>query len=259
MLKRGSKRPTTVRVSILGDESVGKTTLLRTLKSSAFQRFVRSVSSSPAVNSPQYYAERTGGVDVSELDLGDGKVFRCFDFGGQPQFVACHSPLLWSNHSLSLLLLSLQDIDDPEKMFERASYWLSFLISSRSSSPVNSAQQKPGLIVVFTFADKLPKSGSSQLSIERVYERIRQKFEVHFAFVAPAGLHFTINCLQKNIKMERLENALRISHQDIIQVSNADVSHHMQIMCYNKLGSSPKASVQCISAWIECDKTLNLL
>lgn len=118
-----------LKLLIVGEENVGKSTLLRCLQSFPNLEGVASENIS------------TNGVAIDELTLGDTVEFSAWDFGGQEVFYPTHQFFL-TGRSVYLVVFSLVQ---PES-FKRVEYWLQQieLVSSMSKSYV---------LVVATHAD----------------------------------------------------------------------------------------------------------
>ena len=171
------KKPqSSVKVFIVGNLSVGKSTLTKALQkemppivqkvvpNSLLRKLSKRVS---GVN------VKTAGVDPHDfLSKGYGQV-TFYDFAGHKEFHGSHAALLQhSVHTLPpifIIVIKLSEMED--KLKEMILYWLSFIDNRFECTEV-----KPCLIIVGSHIDELKETGEKLTSKEAVIKSLSGRF-----------------------------------------------------------------------------------
>ena len=142
-----------VKVFVVGNPSVGKSTLVAALKKelSLIGRLLTSVKVTDV-------EEKTAGVIPHEFESSRYGPVTIYDFAGQREFYSSHAALLQtavqSSPPIFLLVVNLCDSDD--EIRQNVLYWLSFL-----ENQCISVTKNPHIILVGSHADKLVSMGEN--------------------------------------------------------------------------------------------------
>ena len=140
-----------VKVFVVGNPSVGKSTLVAALKKE-LSLIGRLLTSAKVSN----VEEKTAGVIPHDFESSKYGPVTLYDFAGQREFYSSHAALLQtavqSSPPIFLLVVNLCDSDDEIK--QNVLYWLSFL-----ENQCISVTKNPHIIIVGSHADKLVSMG----------------------------------------------------------------------------------------------------
>lgn len=198
-LKKGEEVVYRTKLMVVGQENVGKTTLLRAFKSLRMKKIFSKKILSKQIMS-------TDGIDVDEwkIDINFGShnlseqtnkgkqeessskktvSIRTWDFAGQDLYYTTHQFFL-SKRSIYILVWDLRTDD------HKISYWLQSIRSKTKDSPV---------IIVGTHADCVE---SISLAQEKA-EKIRTKFQKRFPFIR---LSISLSCKYELEVAQLLDN-----------------------------------------------------
>lgn len=176
--------------------------------------------SSPIKHTEEYYKERTPGINVVNLQLEPGRYLRCFDFGGQPEFMAGHSRLVFNEEGLLMLVLSLKDDSREECLLDKATHWLSFFLASGDMPDKTASHRRPALLIVFSHHDQNKRFSTRQLNslCSDIAARFSGDFTTH-----PSP--FILNCRSQSLEMDKLKEVLSQYHREICQASSQSLTH----------------------------------
>ena len=192
----GNPPPTPVKFLVIGHHSVGKTTLICSLKNEQFE----------TVTSTKF--DHTAGVVPSKFSSSVYGDVTFYDFAGQPEYYASHDAVLHSTVTdippIVLILVNL--VDANKKSCDEIHYWLSF-IDNRFNTELNN---KAHLIVVCSHADVEKRNPSNTIS-DYVTSQMHDKQVVLKAII-------NMNCKRSHSKeMIELRQILKASTNDLRQ------------------------------------------
>lgn len=158
LLKDPADNIMSVKIFVLGDPGVGKSTLIKSLKTET-EGLSRLVSLLVKVKDVD---TQTAGIvphDINSRSLGP---ITCFDFAGHREFYAGHDAVLHNSMSNSpaIVLLVVNIGDNEDKLTATISYWLDFINSCLEKS----TSIKPHLVIIYSHADKT-RDRNSKLSL----------------------------------------------------------------------------------------------
>ncbi|KAH3757026.1 leucine-rich repeat-containing protein [Pelomyxa schiedti] len=145
-----------VRILVVGEESAGKTSLIRRLQSRKFK------SNSLATNGIEVASKQ---VSIGESTLGPSVKFMCWDFGGQVCFYPTHQFFL-SPKALYLVTFSLEKFQ-----LSTIDYWLQQIEAISSKD-----QTEPPVILCGTHSDVFPSLEEATIQIQSMLSRYKQRF-----------------------------------------------------------------------------------
>ena len=207
------KKPKTVRLAVLGNEAVGKTQFIETVNRSAVGAYVRSLRAPPKPGSAAYLAQRTPGIAIKKIRLGQGRKLRALDFGGQLQFIAGHRPILVTKFGIYLVIVKVEV--DKNTMIRHACFWISFIIATRD--PITfSGLKPPPLFVVFSYADEMPSLKEATMSATEAYIALKKKYTKYFTWME--GNPYVCNCRVRSDEINRLLEGLSEGHTLVVNV-----------------------------------------
>ena len=192
----GNPPPTPVKFLVIGHPSVGKTTLICSLRNELFE----------TVTSVKF--EHTAGVVPTKFSSNVYGDVTFYDFAGQPEYYASHDAVLHSSITdippIVLILVNLMDTD--KRIRDQIHYWLSF-IDNRFNTDLNN---KAHVIVVCSHADVARRNPSNTI-FDNVTSQIRDKQVVLKAIIS-------IDCTRSHSeKMNELRGILKASTNDLRQ------------------------------------------
>ena len=129
-----------VKILIVGNALVGKTTLVEALKKESIHvTLIESITDRTAgIVSTQFRSEKFGYVTFH-------------DFAGQQEFYSSHSQFLVSNLSSdAIVLLLVNALDEDSELMKNISYWMSFIKHHCSNT-----ECLPQIVVICSHLDKL--------------------------------------------------------------------------------------------------------
>ena len=137
-----------VKIFVLGDPGVGKSTLIKSLKTETEGLF-RLISLLVKVKDVDTQTAGIVPYDINSISLGR---ITCFDFAGHREFYAGHDAVLHNSMSNSpaIILLVVNIGDSEDKVRATISYWLDFINSCLEKS----TSIKPHLVIIYSHADK---------------------------------------------------------------------------------------------------------
>eukprot|EP01102_Stenamoeba_stenopodia_P019499 TRINITY_DN737_c0_g3_i1.p1 TRINITY_DN737_c0_g3~~TRINITY_DN737_c0_g3_i1.p1 ORF type:complete len:1258 (+),score=266.02 TRINITY_DN737_c0_g3_i1:243-4016(+) len=173
------------KLIVVGQEAVGKTTLLRSLNKYSSMSSTSAAEPKPETkprrNSFKLFASRKGSMSESDLTLPstDGIeitqwqekdiMFQCWDFGGQLSFYAMHQYYLTQN-SIYLICFDLER----EETINRMEYWIKTIKDIANKAPI---------LIVGTHADA---KKCTKEHISSMFASVKQKYSFvkFFDFIA---------------------------------------------------------------------------
>ena len=140
-----------VKVFVVGNRSVGKSTLTAALKTEL--NFVISLFTSEKVSDVE---EKTAGIVPHEFDSAHFGRVTLYDFAGHREFYSGHAALLQAavQSTPPIFLLVVNLCDEDSKILQDILYWISFLENQCAL-----VSCKPHIIIVGSHADTLKSRG----------------------------------------------------------------------------------------------------
>ena len=130
-----------VKVVVVGNENVGKTTLVK-----QFSHNFGTINKISSIVRGKGERKATDGIEMCSLEFSSGisnTILHVWDFAGQELFYSTHQFFL-SSKSVHLLVFNLNESLEKNKL----SFWLHSILTNAPGSPV---------ILVGTHLDRIPK------------------------------------------------------------------------------------------------------
>eukprot|EP01098_Paradermamoeba_levis_P004984 TRINITY_DN2117_c0_g1_i4.p1 TRINITY_DN2117_c0_g1~~TRINITY_DN2117_c0_g1_i4.p1 ORF type:complete len:1636 (+),score=493.61 TRINITY_DN2117_c0_g1_i4:118-5025(+) len=196
-LSEGHKKLCRMRLMIVGQENVGKTTLLRAL--TQHKRVTKHILAA-AMGTPSALGEKqphendsfdqynlaTDGIDITEWELDDDIMFSAWDFAGQEVYYATHQFFL-SHRAIYCICFNMVNSTE----LSRVEYWLQSISTRGKGAPV---------ILVGTHADD--KSCTPEF-VEELWNSLKKKyarFEVKHFFAVSGKTKQNVLDLEQSIE-----------------------------------------------------------
>jgi ankyrin repeat protein/GTPase SAR1 family protein len=189
--------PTPVKLLVIGDPSVGKTTIVQSLRNEKSENIIITDG-----------FDHTAGVVTTTFSseiYGDVKFY---DFAGQPEYYTSHDTVLHSTikNVPPIVLILVNLTDTKKKIRNRVHYWVNF-IENRCAA-VNDAAH---VIIVYSHADVLASQGEDPL--QKLKKVILPDFEDKQLILKEILL---INCkLSHSNEMNKLRETLKRSTNEL--------------------------------------------
>ena len=160
-----------VKVFVIGNHAVGKTTLISVIKRE-LSFMIRTLTPKKKVTNV-HVDEKTVGVVPHEFNSKRYGQVTLYDLAGQREFYSGHSCLLQnashsSSTSIFLIVINLCDCD--QKIKQNLLFWLSFI-----KDPCASSQDKPHVIVIGSHADIFKDTNRDIAKLENFVSSIIEK------------------------------------------------------------------------------------
>ena len=200
--------PTPAKLLVIGDPSVGKTTLVQSLKNEG----------SKSVISDNF--DHTTGIVTTTFSskiYGDVKFF---DFAGQPEYYASHDGFLYNIlKNIPPTVLILVKLTETEKKIQnRIHYWKNF-IENRCAA----FEDATHIIIVCSHADCLKLGEDPRGKVSKLHQSVESEFVDKL--VLKDVLH--INCkLSYSEEMVRLQQVLKESTNELRQEGEMHINSH---------------------------------
>ena len=174
----GTKKPSKIKVCLIGAAGAGKTTLMQSLRRKRIEAELVSVSEVHVDESSDPNL-RTAGIDIIQATIDEvGELVFC-DFAGQPNFHKTHSLFFSGSTTVYLLVVNLEKSE--QELFSSSLYWLSLTKCSIGSSN-NSC-----VVLIGSRGDKVDGRGM----LRRLKTSLMSKFEKYFEF---SSENFILDC-----------------------------------------------------------------
>ena len=200
--------PTPAKLLVIGDPSVGKTTLVQSLKNEG----------SKSVISDNF--DHTTGIVTTTFSskiYGDVKFF---DFAGQPEYYASHDGFLYNilKNIPPTVLILVKLTETKKKMQNRIHYWKNF-IENRCAAFDDATH----IIIVCSHADRLKLGEDPRGKVSKLHQSVESEFVDKL--VLKDVLH--INCkLSYSEEMVRLQQVLKESTNELRQEGEMHINSH---------------------------------
>jgi ankyrin repeat protein len=205
--------PTPAKLIVIGDPSMGKTTLVQSL---------RNEGSEGVISADNF--DHTAGIVTTAFSskiYGDVKFF---DFAGQPEYYASHDGFLYSilKNIPPIILLLVKITDTKRKIQNRIHYWINFI--ENRCAVIDDATH---IIIVCSHADVLESQGGNPLTkVSELQQSILSEFDDKI-LVLKGIIH--INCkLSYSEEIVKLQQILRESTNEL---HNEGVMH-INLHCF---------------------------
>ena len=203
--------PTPAKLIVIGDPSMGKTTLIQSL---------RNEYSEGVISADNF--DHTAGIVTTTFNskiYGDVKFF---DFAGQPEYYASHDGFLYSilKNIPPTVLLLVKITDTKKKIQNRIHYWINFI--ENRCAVIDDATH---IIIICSHADVLVSQGGNPLAkVSELQQSIVSEFDDK-KLVLKGILH--INCkLSYSEEMMKLQQILRESTNELHQEGVMHINLH---------------------------------
>ena len=202
--------PTPAKLLVIGDPSVGKTTLVHSLRNEGSESIISDK-----------FDHTTGIVTTTFRSKIYGDV-KFFDFAGQPEYYASHDGFLHSIlKNVPPVVLILVDLRELKKKLQyRLHYWINF-VENRCATFSDATH----IIIVCSHADCLVVEGKDPRGkVSKLYHSIISEFEDR-KLILKDILH--INCkLSYSEEMVQLQRALKESTNELRQEGEMHINSH---------------------------------
>ena len=199
----GTKKPSKIKVSLIGAAGAGKTTLINSLRRRRIEAELTLVSE-VHVDESSDASLRTAGIDIIQATIDEvGEVVFC-DFAGQPNFHKTHSLFFSESTTVYLLVVNLEKSE--QELFSSSMYWLSLTKCSLGSSKNNC------VLLIGSRGDKVDGRGM----LRRLKTSLKSKFEKYFEF---SSENFIMDCRHSSTAvMHNLRQHILRLKTEIIEV-----------------------------------------
>ena len=190
--------PTPVKLLMIGNPSVGKTTLVYSLKNEGYERLILS----------DKFKHTTGIVTTNFSSKIYGDVM-FYDFAGQREYYASHDAIIHSTiKNVPPIVLIVVNLTDKRKIIcNQIHYWINF-IAKRCAS----FNDKAHMIIICSHTDILESQGEDpSIKVSKLHETIKSRIDSNSSIIVlKEVLH--MNCTEVNSKeIKRLQRVLKDS------------------------------------------------
>ena len=174
-----------VKVSVIGQERAGKTSLVEAMKSSSGICDIE-------------FAKKTNGLEISQIEINDLKL-RVFDLAGDIEFIETHTMFL-SEETLYLAVFDLRSYSlksSKTNFLARIEIWLSSIFAQIPNAQV---------IIVGTHSDEDVVTPTMLDCVwQNVYKILKMAKKNHADYFASSSIHNCILCSDKEVFRESIQ------------------------------------------------------
>ena len=240
----GTKQPLcpSVKVFIVGNHSVGKSTLTAALQKEPFLEIPSIARKVSGVD------EKTAGVIPYEFESKKYGRTTLYDFAGQREFYGSHAALLRNaiQSSPPIFLLVVNMNEENEKIKKNIIYWLSF-IDNQCTSVVN----KPHIIIIGSHVDVLQGQGEDPKEKNNIIDvALRKALLSSMTYVG----FVPMNCCYSNSPgMRRLRSFMKESCSSVRSQAISFRVHCFQVYLLDKFRNDIAVPLKLIQKQIKSD------
>ena len=233
--------PTPLKLLVVGNASVGKTTLIHSLQSESSDSII-----------PAKF-DRTAGIVLTKFSSSIYGDVAFYDFAGQPEYYASHDAVI--HHIVKnippivLLLVNLKDTI--MRITEQTHYWINFM-ENRFHSKLS---DKAHLIIVYSHSDVLvAQREDPSKKVSELTKKIKSQVEGKM-IVLRDNIH--INCTKPHSKeMKRLQQMLKRSTDELRQEGVLHFnSHCFYVFLYREFKDGNYITLACIISKLRLQTT----
>lgn len=233
-----------VKVFIVGNPSVGKSTLTAALQNEPLLELLSTAKKVSGVD------EKTAGVIPYEFHSRKYGRITMYDFAGQREFYGSHAALLSNaiQSSPPIFILVVNVNEDDEKIKRNIQYWLSF-IENQCSSVTNVS--KPHIIIVGSHADLLQARGDDPKEKQDIVDMALK--EVQFSGTQYVGFVTMNCCYSKSSGMKKLRNFMKGSCSSVRSQTINFTVHCFQVYLQDKFRDHVAIRLKSIQKQVRSD------
>ena len=233
--------PTPLKLLVIGNASVGKTTLIHSLQSESYDSII-----------PAKF-DRTAGIVLTKFSSKVYGDVAFYDFAGQPEYYASHDAVI--HHIVKnipptvLLLVNLTDTK--MRITEQTHYWIDFMENRFHST----LRGKAHLIIVYSHSDVLvAQREDPSKKVSELTKKIQSQVEGKM-IVQRDNIH--INCTRPHSKeMKKLQQMLKRSTDELRQEGVLHFnSHCFYVFLYREFKDSNYITLACIISKLRLQTT----
>lgn len=242
----GTKQPLrpSVKVFIVGNPSVGKSTLTVALQNEPFLEMLSIAKKVSGVD------EKTAGVIPYEFHSRKYGRITMYDFAGHREFYGSHAALISNaiQSSPPIFIIVVNVNEDDEKIKRNSRYWLSFIENQCSSLTI---VNKPHVIIVGSHADLLQARGDDPKEKQHIVDMTLK--EVPYASIECVGF-VTMNCCYSNSPgMKKLRNFMKRSCSSVRSQTINFTVHCFQVYLQDKFRDHVAIRLKSIQKQVQSD------
>ena len=196
--------PTPVKLLMIGNPSVGKTTLVHSLRNEGSEKMVLHDK-----------FEHTAGIVTTTFSSKIYGDVMFYDFAGQREYYASHDAIIHSTiKNVPPIVLILVNLTDKRKrVCSQILYWINF-IAKRCAS----FDDKAHMVIVCSHADILESQGEDpSVKVSKLFESIKSQVDTNSSIIALKEI-LHMNCTEVNSEeMRRLQFILKESTNQLRQ------------------------------------------
>ena len=233
--------PTPLKLLVIGNASVGKTTLIHSLQSESYDSII-----------PANF-DRTAGIVLTKFSSSIYGDVAFYDFAGQPEYYASHDAVIHriikNVPPIVLLLVNLKDTN--MRITEQIHYWINFMENRFDSTLTDKAH----LIIVCSHSDVLKSEGKDpSKKVSELTKKIKSQFDGKMIMLRD-NIH--MNCTRPHSKeMERLQQMLKRSTDELQQEGVLHFnSHCFYVFLYREFKDSNYITLACIISKLRLQTT----
>ena len=229
----GKPPPTPVKLLVVGNASVGKTTLIQSLQNESFMETI----------SPAKF-DHTAGVVPTKFSSSIYGDVTFYDFAGQPEYYASHDAVLHRTirNAPPVVLILVNLMESLKRITEQTHYWIDFMENRFHTTLADKAH----LIIVCSHSDVVESHGNDpSAKVSRVIKRINSQVEGKNIILKDI-IH--INCTKSHSKeIEKLQQLLKKSTSDLRQGAVMHFqSHCFFVYLHQEFNGSNYITLACI-------------
>ena len=232
-----------VKVFIIGNSGVGKSTLTEALKVEA-SKWTRAFTTRKKVSGVD---EKTAGIVPHDFESKKYGQVTFYDFAGQREFYSSHAAFLQNviQASSPLFLVVVNLSDSIEEIQQNILYWLSFL-----ENHCNSVHCKPHVIVIGSHADKVLTRGEDpQQRADEITESVKRVYLVsslEYVGIYPLDCQYPESPGMTDLRHRLNESCMSVRMTNVISFN----AHCFHVFLVHKFRMSVAVTIQDIQAEI---------
>ena len=157
LLSLGQRDANTVLIRVVGPPGAGKSTLIKSLKTSRLRSLFRRESQLDEGESN--YQTRTRGIQVNSFEDSNGTLCRILDLGGQEDFASANQLFIGEGQIPIINIVTISALKPYQKMKEEVLQWSAFFASRKDNQ---AAVREPALQPVIVAATRSETANPTQ-------------------------------------------------------------------------------------------------